>query len=116
MVVAQALHEIPRDKFHVIEFRKIKNMRFGEYRRGNIQLMADFREIIEKMRIGQFFGIFIYDLLFYSAARHQFRPNPHILSPTFLYRLPCIIHVFREKVNRFKKVFRNFGIFPPTKE
>ena len=70
MVVAEVLDEIARREFHVVEFREIENVRFRQHGRGNIQLLANFREVIEKMRVGQFFVLFVYELFTDSAVRH----------------------------------------------
>jgi hypothetical protein len=74
----------------VIEFRKIKNMRFRQHGRGDIQRLANVRQILEKVGIGQLFLVFIYKLLADSSVRHKFRPNSHIR----------IIHKTQKKVNR----------------
>ena len=89
MVVAQTFHEIARKELHVIEFREVENMRFRQNGSGNIQFVTNLGEVIEKMRIRQFFGVFVYVLLAYPAARHQFCPNSHTR----------IIHETPEKVN-----------------
>ena len=78
MVIVQAFDEIARKEFHVIEFREIENMRFREYGRRDIQRLTNFRQVLEKMRIGQFFGVFVHVLFADSAACHKFRPNSHI--------------------------------------
>ena len=49
MVVAKGLDEIARREFHVVEFCEIKNMRFRQYGRGDIQLLANVYQVIEKM-------------------------------------------------------------------
>ena len=107
MIVTQRLHKIPSDKFHVIEFCKIKNMRFRQHGRGNIQLVADLREVIEKMRIGQFFGIFIYVLFADSSVRHQFSPNSHI---RIIPRNDAKSKLFERKNTRFP--FCDYGYIP----
>ena len=92
MVVAQALDEIATDKFHVIEFRKIKNMRFRQHGRRNIQRLADLGKILEKMRIRQLFGIFIHELSLYSPVRHQLCPDPHTLYSLFLLSFAILLY------------------------
>ena len=99
MVVTQALHEIARDEFHVIELGKIENMRFRQYGSGDIQLAANINQIIQKMRIRQPFGVFVYELFADFSVRHQLCPNSHTR----------IIHETREKVNRFHGKKRLFS-------
>ena len=101
MVVPQTLHEIPADKFDVIELRKIENMRFRQNGRGNIQLVANIRQIIEKVGIRKFFGVLVYKLFTDFSVRHQFSPNSHIR----------IIHETEKKVNRFKGKNAHFSFF-----
>ena len=69
MIVAERIHEIARNEFHVIEFREIENMRFRQHGRGDIQLVTNLRQILKKTRIGQFLGIFVYELFTDSAVR-----------------------------------------------
>ena len=73
----------------MIELRKIENMRFRQYGRGNIQQLTNIRQVVVKMGIRQLFGVFIYDLLADFSVRHQFSPNSHIR----------IIHENVKKVN-----------------
>ena len=73
-------------------------MRFQQNGGRDIQLTANFRQIIEKMRIGQFFGVFVYELFADMTVRYQFSPNSHTR----------IIHETEKKVNRFT---RNFPVF-----
>ena len=68
MVVAKRLYEIARREFHVVELCEIKNMRLREHRRVNIKRLTDVSEIIEEMRIGQFFFVFIYKLFTDSSV------------------------------------------------
>jgi hypothetical protein len=70
MVVAQTFHKITGNEFHVIELCKIENMRFRQHGRGDIQRMANVREIFEKVRIRQLFRVFIYELFADSSVRH----------------------------------------------
>ena len=77
MIVPKIFHKIAGDKFYVIEFRKVENVRFCQNGRGNIQLVTNIRQIIEKVRIRQLFLIFIYELFTDSAVRHQLCPNSH---------------------------------------
>ena len=91
MVVTQTLHEIPSDKFDVIELRKIENMRLCQYGGGNIQLVTNIRQIIKKVGIGEPFRVLIYKLFTDFSIRHQFSPNSHTR----------IIHETKKKVNRF---------------
>jgi hypothetical protein len=73
----------------VIELRKIENMRFRQYGRGNIQQLTNIRQVVVKMGIRQLFGVFIYDLFTDFSFRHQFSPNSH----------SGIIHENGKKVN-----------------
>ena len=98
MIVPQAFDEIAGDELDVIEFCKIENMRFGQNGRRDIQRLTDLRQIVEKMRIGQFFGIFVYELFTDLAVRHQLSPNSHIR----------IIHESEKKVKRFNGSNRLF--------
>lgn len=77
MVVAQTFHKVAGNEFYVIEFGKIKNVRFRQYGRRNIQRLTNIRQVIEKMRIRQLFGIFVYGLFADFAVRHQLCPNSH---------------------------------------
>lgn len=70
MVVAKAFHEIARKKFHVVKLREIENMRLCQYGRRNIQLLTNFYHIIEEMRVGKPFAVFVYELFTDSAIRH----------------------------------------------
>lgn len=90
MVVTQAVHEIPRKKFYVVKLRKVENVRLHQYGGRNIQLLTNLRKIIEKTRIYQLFGFFIYELFTDMPVRNQFCPNSH----------RGIIHENAEKVNR----------------
>ena len=47
-----------------------RNMRFGQHGRGDIQRVANFQQVIEKMRIGQFFGILVYVLFLDMTFGH----------------------------------------------
>ena len=89
MVVTQTLYKIARNKLHVVKLRKIENVRFCQHGCGNVQCVTNVRQIIEKVRIREFFGVFIYELFTDSAVRHQFCPYSHIR----------IIHEKRKKVN-----------------
>ena len=77
MVVAERFDEIARDKFHVIEFCEIKNMRFRKHGRGDIQIVANIHQIIEKVRIGKLFAVFVYVLFTDSPVCDQLCPNSH---------------------------------------
>lgn len=93
MVVTQTLHKIPRYEFYVIELCEVKNMRFRQYGRRNVQRLTNLRQVVEEMRIGYAFVLFV-DVLFDDfSVRNQFCPNSHIR----------IIHETREKVNRFRE-------------
>ena len=98
MVIVQTFDEIARKEFHVIEFCEIKNMRFREYGCGNIQRLTNLRQVLEKMRICQFFGVFVHVLFADSAACHQLCPNSHT----------GIIHENAKKVKRLKESFSIF--------
>ena len=98
MVVAQRFDEIAGGELHVVELGEVKNMRFGKHGRRDIQRVANFRQILEKMRVSQLFGVFVYELFTDSAVRHQLCPNSHTR----------IIHETGEKVNRLQG---NNGIF-----
>ena len=102
------LHEIARRELHMVEFRVVEDVRFRQNGRGNIELVANVREIFEKVRIGQFFRVFIYELFFDMTVCHQLRPNSH--SSRSLWYMN-IIHSFIKKVNRFLGEFSHFGIF-----
>lgn len=78
MIITQAFDKITRRKFHVIEFRKIKNMRFRKHGGGDIQLVANIDKIIEKLRIGEFPFDFIYELFADFSVCNQFSPNSHM--------------------------------------
>lgn len=98
MVVAQRFDEIAGGKLHVVKLGEVKNMRFGKHGRGDIQRVANLRQVLEKMRISQFFGVFVYELFADMTVRYQFSPNSHTR----------IIHETGEKVNRLQG---NNGIF-----
>ena len=70
MVVAEVLDEIARREFHVVEFREIENVRFRQHGRGDIERLTYLYHIIEKMRVRQFFRIFVYELFADSTVRH----------------------------------------------
>ena len=70
MVVTERFHEIARDKLHVVELREVENMRLGKHGRGDIQLVTNVRQVLEKVRIGQLFGVLVYELFADSAVRH----------------------------------------------
>ena len=63
--------------------------------------MTNIRQIIEKVGIGELFGVFIYELFADFSIRHQFCPNFHI----------CIIHETNENVNRFRGKIPVFSYF-----
>lgn len=48
----------------MIEFRKVENMRLQQHGRGDIQLVADVREIVEKAGIRETFLFLIDELVF----------------------------------------------------
>lgn len=56
-----AFHKIAGQKFDVVEFREIENMRLQEHGRGDIHFVAYIHEIGQKMRIIEFFVRFIDD-------------------------------------------------------
>lgn len=102
MIVAEIFHEIPPDELHVVEFREIENVRFQKHGRGNVQLVTNVGEVVEKMRISQFFGVFVNELLFDFSFRNQFCPDLHAF----------IIQETREKVNGIKrKIFCFFFVY-----
>ena len=70
MVVAQTLHEITRKELHVVKLGEVKKVRFRQHGRGDIEWLTNLYHIIEKVRIGQFFGVFIYELFADSTVRH----------------------------------------------
>ena len=82
----------------MIELRKIENMRFRQYGRGNIQQLTNIRQVVVKMGIRQLFGVFIYDLFTDFSIRHQFSPNSH----------SGIIRENEKKVNCLQGVAVNF--------
>ena len=98
MVVAQRFNEIAGGELHVVELGEVKNMRFGKHGSRDIQSVANFRQILEKMRVSQLFGVFVYELFTDMTVRYQFSPNSHIR----------IIHETGEKVNRLRGNIRNF--------
>ena len=98
MVVPEGFDKITPDKFYVVELCKIKHVCLRQDGGRDVQIVANFGEIIEKVRIGQFFRIFIYELLADMPVRHQFSPNSHT----------GIIHERRQKVNRLKGSIRYF--------
>ena len=100
MVVAQRFDEIAGGELHVVELGEVKNMRFGKHGRRDIQRVANFRLILEKMRVSQFFGVIVYELFTDMTVRYQFSPNSHIR----------IIHEKAEKVNCFNGLY--FPFFP----
>ena len=105
VIVTQAFHEIPSRELDVVEFCKIKDMRFGEYGGGDIQLVANFRQIIEKVRIRQSFGIFIYELFFDMTISHQLCPDPHFSTSV------GIIHHYTRFHGKSKLFLKGFSIF-----
>ena len=68
MIVAKRFHKIPRGKFHVVELCKVKNVRFRKYWGGNVQLVTNFLQIIEKVRVGEPFILLVHKLLFNSTV------------------------------------------------
>ena len=107
MVIAQRFDEIAGGKLHVVELGEVKNMRFGKHGSRDIQRVANFRQILEKVRIGQFFGIFIYVLFADSSVRHQFSPNSHI---RIIPRNDAKSKLFERKNTRFP--FCDYGYIP----
>ena len=76
-------------------------MRFRQHGRGDIQRLTNIRQVIEKLRIGEFIVTLVYELFADSAVRHQLCPNSHTR----------IIHETREKVNYFNRSLRFFMPF-----
>ena len=70
MVARNAFDKIPFYKLDVVKLRKVKNVRLGQYGRGNIQPLTYLYQVIVKMRIGQLFGVFIYNLFADLTVRH----------------------------------------------
>jgi len=70
MVVTQTLHKIPADKFDVIKLCEVKNVRLRQHGRGDIQLVTNIRQIIEKMGIREFFRVLVYELFTDFSFRH----------------------------------------------
>jgi hypothetical protein len=70
MVARNTFDKIPFDKLDVVKLRKVKNVRLGQYGRGNIQPLTNLYQVIVKMRIGQLLGVFIYNLFADLTVRH----------------------------------------------
>ena len=113
MPIAQALHEIVLRKLDMVKFRKIKNMRFCQHRGRNIERIANIRQIIKKMGISQFFGVFIDVLLFNMSVRNEFCPNSHFL-PAFRFYYTQYYTRFPQKSKPFAGIFTQFTQFPPS--
>ena len=107
MVKTQRFHKIPAYKLDVVKLCEIKNMRFRQNGGRNIQLLTNLRHIVEKVRIGDAFVLFVHVLFSYFTVRNQFCPNSHTR----------IIHETDKKVNRFYEriiVFSRFSRSKPT--
>ena len=85
MIVSQAFDKITGRKFHVIEFCEIENMRFRKHGGWDIQLMANFDKILEKLRVGKFPFDFIYELFADFSVCNQFSPNSHKQNYTIFF-------------------------------
>ena len=62
MIVVEGFDEIAGNKLHVIEFRKVKDMRFQKHGSGNVKLVTDVGELVEKAGIGKAFLLFVNEL------------------------------------------------------
>ena len=107
MVVAQRFNEIAGGELHVVELGEVKNMRFGKHGRRDIQRVANFRQILEKMRVSQLFGVFVYELFTDMTVRYQFSPNSHI---RIIPRNDAKSKLFERKNTRFP--FCDYGYIP----
>ena len=68
--------EVAGQKAHMVELRKVEDVRFQQHGRGGIQLAADVEQVLQKMRIGQlFFVVFVHELPLYFALFHDLRPD-----------------------------------------
>ena len=80
----------------------VLRMSAREFRNEVESILAQIRQVIEKMRIRQLFRVFIHVLFFNMSVRHQFRPNSHLRSPPSFAN---IIHVQSKKVNRLQAFY-----------
>ena len=81
IVEVYAFHEVARQKAHVVEFREVEDVRFQKDGRGDVQFVADVEKVVHKMRIGQLFGVFVYELPLYFSVFHDFCPDlRHVAS------------------------------------
>lgn len=67
--------KVARQKAHRAEFGKVYYVRFHKYGRGNIQLLAHVRKVVEKVRVDVFFVVFVNDLLYYFFADDYLAPD-----------------------------------------
>ena len=75
IVEVDALHEVARKKAHVVEFCKVEDMRFQQDGRGNVHLVADVEKVVQKMRIGELFFVFVYQLPLDFSVFYRLCPN-----------------------------------------
>lgn len=77
MVVIEFLYEIAGSELDVIEFRKVENMRLQQHGRGDIQLVTNIREIVEKAGIREAFLFLIDELFSDFSCGNEFCLNLH---------------------------------------
>ena len=94
LVIIKTLHEIAGREFDVVEFGKIKNMRLHQNGGGNIEFLADLRQVIEKVGVGQLLRFFVHKLLLNFPVLYEFRPNFHIRLLSFFLVRRCILTEF----------------------
>ena len=115
MVVPQALHEIATDKFHVIEFRKIKNMRFRQNGRGNIERQANPRQ-----KNNLHFGNFLNRYAKFIGREYQINTDPLELGKKYFevfknYKpyeesLDALKNECRKYRINYNEIFSEYGI------
>lgn len=66
--------EIPREKTHGVEFGVIEDVRLQKNGRGDVQPLANIREVAEKLRIDEFIVSFVCKLFYYLSVFEDFRP------------------------------------------
>lgn len=67
-------HEVAGEEAHMVELREAEDVAFQQHGRGNVQLAADIEEVLQKVRIGELFFVFVHELLHDLAVFYRLCP------------------------------------------
>ena len=76
-VIIELFDEIAGQKIDVVELGKVEDVRFEKHGGGDVELLADLGQIVEKAGIGKPLLPFINELFFDFAVHEKFCPDFH---------------------------------------